>query len=202
MKYTHRTMHKTVCGFVHSHIPKGVNPKENQSWIFIGRTDDEAEAPILWPPDVKNRLIGKHPDAEKDRRSEEKGMTEDKMVGWHHRLNGHEFEQALGVGDGQGCLACCSPQGRKELDTTEWLNWTDKTPVGLPRWLSGKEPTCKCKRCRRHGFNPWVGKVVWGRKRQQPASVFLPGKCHGQEPGRPQSMESQLRATWLSIKLQ
>ena len=68
---------------------------------------------------MKNRLIGKHPDAEKDRRSEEKGMTEDKMVGWHHRLNGHEFEQALGVGDGQGCLACCSPQGRKDLDTTE-----------------------------------------------------------------------------------
>ena len=133
MKYTHRTMHKTVCGFVHSHIPKVVNPKGNQSWIFIGRTDAEAEAPILWPPDVKNWLIGKHPDAEKDRRSEEKGMTENKMVGWYHRLDGHEFEQALGVGDGQGCLACCSPQGHKELDMTEWLNWTDKTPVRLPR---------------------------------------------------------------------
>ena len=133
MKYTHRTMQKTVCGFVHSHIPKGVNPKGNQSWIFIGRTDAEAEAPILWPPDVKNWLIGKHPDAEKDRRSEEKGMTEDKMVGWYHQLDGHEFEQALGVGDGQGCLVCCNPQGRKELDMTEWLNWTDKTSVRLPR---------------------------------------------------------------------
>ena len=133
MKYTHRTMQKTVCGFVHSHIPMGVNPKGNQSWIFIGRTDAEAEAPILWPPDVKNWLIGKHPDAEKDRRSEEKGMTEDKMVGWYHQLDGHEFEQALGVGDGQGCLVCCNPQGRKELDMTEWLNWTDKTSVRLPR---------------------------------------------------------------------
>ena len=132
MQYTHRTMQKTVCGFVHSHIPKGVNPKGNQSWIFIGRTDAEAEAPILWPPDVKNWLTGKHPDAEKDRRSEEKGMTEDKMVGWYHQLDGHEFEQALGVGDGQGCLVCCNPQGRKELDMTEWLNWTDKTSVRLP----------------------------------------------------------------------
>ena len=83
-----------------------VNPKGNRSWIFIGRTDAEAETPILWPPDVKNRLIGKDPDAGKDWRREEKGMTEDEMVGWHHQLNGHEFEQALGVGDGQGNLAC------------------------------------------------------------------------------------------------
>ena len=99
-----------------------VNPKGNQSWIFIGRTD--AEAPILWPPDAKNWLIGKDPDAGKDWRQEEKGMTEDEMIGWHHRLDGHEFEQSLGVGDGQRSLACCSPWGCKELDTTEWLNWT------------------------------------------------------------------------------
>ena len=79
---------------------KPVNPKGNQSWIFIGRTDAEIEAPILWPPDVKNCLIGKDPDAGKDWRRE-KGMTEDEMVGWHHRLNGYEFEQAPGVGDGQ-----------------------------------------------------------------------------------------------------
>ena len=79
------------------------------SWIFIGRTDAKAETPILWPPDVKNQLIGKDPDAGKDCRQEEKGMTEDEMVGWHHRLNGHEFEQAPGIGDGQGSLACCSP---------------------------------------------------------------------------------------------
>ena len=86
-----------------------VNPKGNQSWIFIGRTDDEAETPIIWLPDVKNWLLGKHPDAGKDWRQEKKGMAEDEIVGWHHQLNGHEFEQALGIGDGQGSLACCSP---------------------------------------------------------------------------------------------
>ena len=100
---------------------KPVHPKGNQSWLFNGRID--AEAPILWPPDVKNWLIGKDPDAGKDWRQEEKGMTEDEMVGWHHWLNGHEFEQALGVGDGQGSLACYSPWGPKESDTTEQLNW-------------------------------------------------------------------------------
>ena len=102
---------------------KPANPKGNQSWIFIGRTD--AKAPILWPPDMKNGLIGKDPDAGKDWRQENKGMTEDEMVGWHHWLNGHELEQALGAGDGQGRLACCSPRGCKELDTTERLNWTE-----------------------------------------------------------------------------
>ena len=102
-----------------------VHPKGNQSWICIGRTDTEAETPILWPPDVKNWLLGKDPDAEKDWRQEEKGMKEDEMVGWHHRLNGHECEQALGVGDGQGSLMCCSPWGCKESHTTEWLNWTE-----------------------------------------------------------------------------
>ena len=84
------------------------------SWIFIGRTDVKAETPKLWPPDVKNWLFGKDPDAGKDWRQEEKGMTEDEMVGWHHWLNGHEFEQALRVVDGQGSLVCCSPWGRKE----------------------------------------------------------------------------------------
>ena len=97
-----------------------VNPKGNQSWIFIGRTDAEANTPILWPPDVKNWLIWKDPDAGKDWRWEEKGTTEDEMVGWHHLLDGHEFEWAPGVGGGQGGLACCRLWGRKELDTTEW----------------------------------------------------------------------------------
>ena len=101
---------------------KPVNPKGNQPWIFIGRTDAEAEAPILWLPDAKNQLIGKDPDAGKDWRQEEKGTTEDDMVGWHHQLNGHEFEQALGDGKGQGSLACCSPWGCKESYMTEWLN--------------------------------------------------------------------------------
>ena len=102
-----------------------VHPKGNQSWIFIGQTDAEAETPILWPPDVKNRLTGKDLDAGKDWRQEEKGTTKDEMVGWHHRLNEDESEQALGVGDGQGSLACCSSWGRKESDTTKWLNWNE-----------------------------------------------------------------------------
>ena len=103
---------------------KPVSPKGNQSWKFIWRTDAEGEAPILWPADVKSWLIGKDPDSGKDWR-QEKEMTENEMVGWHHRFNGHEFEQAPGVGDGQGNLACCSPWGCKEADTTEWtkLNW-------------------------------------------------------------------------------
>ena len=92
-------------------------------WIFIGRTDAEAETPILWPPDAKNWLTGKDSDAGKDWGQEEKGMIEVEIVGWPHRHDGHEFEQAPGVGDGQGGLACCSPWGRKESDTTEWLNW-------------------------------------------------------------------------------
>ena len=98
-----------------------VCPKGNQSWIFVERTD--AEAPILWSPDMKNWLIWKDPDAGKDCRQEEKGMTEDEMAGWHLRLNGHEFESTLGVGDEHGGLACCCPGSHKESDTTEWLNW-------------------------------------------------------------------------------
>ena len=89
------------------------------------RTDAEAETPILWLPDVKNWVIGKDPDAGKDWGQEDKGMTEDKTAGWHHRLNGHEFGYTLGVGDRQGGLACCSPWGHKQLDMTEQLNWTD-----------------------------------------------------------------------------
>ena len=104
---------------------KSVHPKGNQSWIFIGRTDAKAETPILWLPDVKSWPLGKDPDAGKDWRQKKKGMTEDEMVGWHHRLDGHEFEQGPGVGNGQGSLACCSPWGCKESDMTEWLNWTD-----------------------------------------------------------------------------
>ena len=100
-----------------------VYPKGDQSWVFIGRTDAEAEAPILWPPDAKSWLIGKDHDAEKDWKWEEKGKTEDEMVGWHHQLNGHEFGWTPGVGDGQGVLACCSPWGHKEFDMTERLNW-------------------------------------------------------------------------------
>ena len=99
-----------------------VHPKGNQSWILIGRTDAEAETPILWPPDAKSWLIGKDPDAGKDWRQEEKGMTEDEIVGWHYWLNRHEFEQVLGVGDGQGSLMCCSPWVAKSQ--TLLSNWT------------------------------------------------------------------------------
>ena len=99
-----------------------VHPKGDQSWVYIGRTDVEAKAPILWPPDAKNWLIRKDADAGKDWRQEEKGVTEDEMIGWHHRLNGHEFEQTLGDGEGQGSLVCCSPWGHR-VDMTGWLNW-------------------------------------------------------------------------------
>ena len=111
-----------------------MSPKGNQSWLFIGRTDAEAEAPILWPPDVKNWLIGKDPDAEKDWGQEEKGMAEDEMAGWHYWHDGHESEQALGAGDEQGSLMCCSPWGRKESDRTECLNWTEWVCCWRRKW--------------------------------------------------------------------
>ena len=114
-----------------------VNPEGNQSWIFIARTDAEAETPILWPPGATNWLIWKDSDAGKDWR-QEKGTAEDEMVGWHRWLDGHEFEQAPGVGDGQGGLACCSPWDHKELDMTERLNWTGFLVNFFTLW--GSEP--------------------------------------------------------------
>ena len=96
---------------------KPVNPKGNQPWTFIGRTDTEAEAPILWPPDAKSWLTGKDPDAGKDW-GQEKGAAEDEMVGWQHQLDGHEFQQTPGDSEGQGSLVCHSPWGCKELDMT------------------------------------------------------------------------------------
>ena len=110
---------------------KLVNVKGNQSWIFIGRTDAEPKTPILWPPDAKNWRLREDPDAGKDWRQEKKGMTGDEMVVWHHWLDGHEYEQVPGVGDGQGSLACWSPWGCKELDTTEGLNWTEPVEDGI-----------------------------------------------------------------------
>ena len=102
-----------------------VHPKGDQSWVFIERTDAEAETPILWPPHVKSWLIGKDSDAARDWGQEEKGTTEDEMAGWHHWLDAHEFGWTPEVGDGQEGLACCDSWGRKELDTTEWLNSTE-----------------------------------------------------------------------------
>ena len=117
-------LEKTLESPLDSKEVKLVNPKGNQSWLFTGRTD--AEAPIFWPPDAKSWFVGKYPDAGKDWGQEEKGMmTQDEMVGWHHWLNGHECEQTLGDGEGQGNLACYSPWGCKESDPTEQLNWTD-----------------------------------------------------------------------------
>ena len=112
-----------------------IHPKGNQPRIFIGRTGTAAETQILWPPDVKNWLLGKDPDAGKDWRWEEKVTTEDEMVGRYHWLDEHEFEQASGVDDGQGSLACCSPWGGNESDMTKWLNWTElKTFVMKKYW--------------------------------------------------------------------
>ena len=122
------------------------NPKGNQSWIFIGRTDVKAWARVLWPPDENKCFLGKDPDAEKDWRQEEKGTTEDVMVGWHHQLKGHEFEQALGVGDGQGSLACCSPWGHKESDMTEWLSWTELKCTGFCHFIVIYNPPIRTSR--------------------------------------------------------
>ena len=111
-----------------------VHPKD-QSWVFIGRTDVEAETPILWLPDAKSWLIWKDPDAGKDWGQEEKGSTEDEMVGGHHQLDGHGFGWTLGVDDGQGGLACCSSWGRKESDTIERLRWTELILLSVDGWL-------------------------------------------------------------------
>ena len=119
-------LEKTLESFLDCKEIQPVHPKGDPSWVFIGRTDAKAETPVLWPLHAKSWLIGKDPDAGKDWGQEEKGTTEDEMVGWHHRLNGHDFEWTLGVGDGQGGLACCSPWGHKESDMTEQLNWTDE----------------------------------------------------------------------------
>ena len=109
--------------------------KEIKPWIYTGGTDAEAEVPILWPPDVNSWLIRKDPDVGKVWRQEEKGTTEDEMVGWHHWLNGDEFEQALGDGEGQGSLVCCSPGGHKQSDTTERLNNNNNSIYFI--WLWG-----------------------------------------------------------------
>ena len=121
-----------LCGWTFLDLKNNIQKgrKKNKTQIFLGidrpvHFSSEDEAPIHWPPDAKNWLIEKDPGAGKDWRQEEKGMTEVEVVGWHHRLDGHEFEQALGVGDGQGSLVCCSPRGRKESDTTEQLKWTE-----------------------------------------------------------------------------
>ena len=120
-----------------------VHPQGDQSWVFIGRIDAEAETPILWPPHAKTWLIGKNPDAGRDWGQEEKGTTEDEMAGWQHRLDGHEFEYTLGVGDGQGSLECCDSWGHTESDTTERLHWL-KMQLNPLQWSKhwSLMPTC------------------------------------------------------------
>ena len=170
-----------------------MNPKGNQSRIFIGRTDAKAETPILWPPDAKNWLIGKDPDARKDWRQDEKGTTEDEMVGWHHQLNGHEFEQTPGDGEGQGNLACCTPWGSKELDRTETEQQpTSKEASGgwnrlLVSWYKpsmtedfpGSSAIKNLPAMQEMRVWAWVRKILWGRNWQAPP-IFLPGEFHGQ----------------------
>ena len=117
-----------------------ISPSEDQPWDFLGGTDAEAETPVLWPPHAKSWLIGKDSDAGRDWGQEEKGMTKDEMAGWHHWLDGPESEWILGVGDEQGGLVCCDSWGRKELDTTEWLNWTELDPWFLTTFISAPSP--------------------------------------------------------------
>ena len=118
-------LEKTLESPLHSKEIKPVHPKGDQPWVFIGRTDIEADTPILWLPDTKSWLIWKDPDGGKDWGQEEKRMAEDEMAGWHHQLNGHEFGWTPGVDDEQGGLAYCGSWGHKESDTTEQLNWTE-----------------------------------------------------------------------------
>ena len=128
---------KTLKSLLDCKESKPVNPKRNQPWIFIGKTDAETEAPILWPPDAKSRLIGKDANAGKDWGKEEKGMTEDEMAGWHYWLNGHKFESTPGDSEGQGSLACYSPWGCKESDMTDGTA-TKTTLASTKKWREGR----------------------------------------------------------------
>ena len=160
-----------------------VHPKGDQPWVFIGRTDAEAETPLLWPPDAKSWLVGKDPDTGRDWGQEEKGTIEDEMAGWHQQLDGYEFEQTLGVGDGQEGLACCNSWSRRVRHNwaTE-LNWTElsnlhATNTNLQMVLVVKKTSANAgvARCE---VDPWVKKIPWSWT-WQPIPVFLPGKAHG-----------------------
>ena len=166
-----------------------VHPKGDQSWMFIGRTDAEAETPVLWPPHAKSWLIGKDPDAGRDWGHEEKGTTEDEMAGWHHWLDGPESEWTPGVGDGQGGLACCDSWGSKELDTTEQLNW-----MLFRQWFFCNHMDCSPPGSSVHGISQtrileWIAisfskqssRSLWGQTPSPPSAgrfftTELPGK--------------------------
>ena len=148
-----------------------VCPKGNQPWIFIGRNDAEAEAPILWPPDTKSQLIQKELDAGKDWR-QEKRVTEDEIIGWHHWLNGHEFEQAPGDSEGQGRLICCSPWGRRELETSEQLN-NNNARFGLTRKRDEMEPHFWMGNVKKAGHQIWASYRPWALRKEVQTRVPL-----------------------------
>ena len=153
-------LEKTLGSHLDSKEIQLVHCEGDQSWVFFGRTDAEAETPILWPPHVKSWQIGKDSDAGRDWGQEEKGTTEEEMAGWHHRLDGREFEWTPGVGDGQGGLACCDSWGHKQSDTTEWLNWT-VSHMQIPEGM----PTLHWKLTVHQTLLLWVcGKHFWTRK--------------------------------------
>ena len=134
---------------------QSVHSKGDQSWVFFGRNDAKTETPVLWPPHAKSWLIGKDSDAGRDWGQEEKGTTEDEIAGCHHRLDGHESEWTLEVGDGQGGLACCNSWGRKESDMTEWLNWTElMSSASIQKLFCGIYSVFKCS------FDEFVGEKV------------------------------------------
>ena len=169
-----------------------VHPKGDQSWAFIGRSDVEAETPVLWPPHAKSWLIWKDPDAGEDWGQEEKGTTENEMVEWHHWLNGHEFGWTPGVGEGQRGLGCCSPWGCKESDMTEWLNWTELNLL-FP-WIASLHP---CRNPRRSLF---YRQENWDWESQSPLpSVTELTCCRHQSQLGPPTM--QLLTTGLTIKV-
>ena len=126
-----------------------VHSEGDQPWDFFRKNDSKAETPVLWPPHVKGWLIGKDSDAGRDWGQEEKGTTEDERAGWHHRLDGRESEWTPWVGDGQGGLACCDSWGRKELDTTERLNWTESSHCHIQTWSTQQKMgfLCVCDVC-------------------------------------------------------
>ena len=134
-------LEKTLEGPLDCKEIQPVHPKGDQSWVFIGRTDAKVETPIIWPPHAKSWLIGKDPDAGRDWGQEETGTTEHEMAGWHHRLDAHEFGWTPGAGDGQGGLVFCDSWGRKESDTTEWLNWTEPLLSGVRGCMHQSCPT-------------------------------------------------------------
>ena len=172
-----------------------VHPQGDQSWIFIGRTDAETETPIIWPPDAKNWLIWKGPDAGKDWRQEEKVMTEDEIDGWLHWLNGHEFEKTPGVDDGQGGLVCCSPWCHKESDASERLKWTDLLLLGFPNDSVDKEPVCNVEDID-VGLIPGSGRSLGGENGNPPQDS--PEKSHRQRSLGYSPKSHRVRQDWVT----